>query len=649
MILTSQVSQYGQIVRAAPYAEPVTSITLSSNQKVNFKLDQNHNYIGTQYQDDIIKISTEADNTLSIEPLQEGSTFFNLNIFNQQSTLVQPFVVNVVDAGEDGIVDIGDIVSYLDIVPPTVAKDDVRNMLGNIDYRVISPTGNQAPLIMCQPLVTYNPNDDTFTPADLPVEYWFEDPNGDALSYAIVQEPSSQSGLNLDLQGSILNIGGTPTLPTTFTVRATDPQGLYADVEGKLDFVPEALRSHGAVQVSGPLTQVDLNEYFVDRDNEMLSFALGNMSHLSQSFTAWIEGDQLLLSGMIVQPMEIPVSAIDERGNTAYNKVELIGENQAPLIMCQPLVTYNPNDDTFTPADLPVEYWFEDPNGDALSYAIVQEPSSQSGLNLDLQGSILNIGGTPTLPTTFTVRATDPQGLYADVEGKLDFVPEALRSHGAVQVSGPLTQVDLNEYFVDRDNEMLSFALGNMSHLSQSFTAWIEGDQLLLSGMIVQPMEIPVSAIDERGNTAYNKVELIGENQTAVTLRQTTISIDPNEYVPLVDPNEDKLVEDSNENVSVEEGIVENEDPTVNTIVQESVPPSGQLSQVDLQAYFMHEGSEYHSYTLEDNASGEANAWIEENVLYISGEMPSSQVVAIRVEDEQGVSEVKYVQLPQTE
>ncbi|MNW25170.1 hypothetical protein D3C74_19070 [compost metagenome] len=514
-------------------------------------------------------------------------------------------------------------------------------------------------------MITFDPNNHTFTPYPTYLDYVFEDPNGDALSYAIVQDPDPLSGLSLELYGRSLYAAGSPTLPTTFTVRATDPQGLYADLEGKLDFVPEGL-SHSVVQASSGFTQIDLNEYFHDRDNEPLSFALEYMGHLSQPLQLWIEGDLLTLSGSVVRPLEIPVTATDGRGHIAYNTVELLGENLAPIGLSQPMITFDPNNHTFTPYPTYLDYVFEDPNGDALSYAIVQDPDPLSGLSLELYGRSLYAAGSPTLPTTFTVRATDPQGLYADLEGKLDFVPEGL-SHSVVQASSGFTQIDLNEYFHDRDNEPLSFGLegGKVVQIPyRQLTMWIEGDLLTISGSLVGSLEIPVRAWDEQGHGVGNTVELMGEDQASMTLRQAPIMTDPTgetpeetptgeapEEAPTGEAPEEAPTGEAPEEPPTGEATEEapTEDPTANTTVQESVPPSGQLSQVDLQAYFTNEGTEYHSYTLEGDSSGEANAWIEENILYISGEMPSSQVVAIRVEDEQGVSEVKYVQLPQTE
>ncbi|WP_186333858.1 hypothetical protein, partial [Paenibacillus xylanexedens] len=102
------------------------------------------------------------------------------------------------------------------------------------------------------------------------------------------------------------------------------------------------------------------------------------------------------------------------------------------LIVSSPMITFDPNTNGFIPGYLDTSYLFQDPNGDSLSYALVQGPDALSGLSVILWGSELYLGGTPTIPTSFTVRATDPQGLYADLTSTLNFVPEPV-SHGVVQ------------------------------------------------------------------------------------------------------------------------------------------------------------------------------------------------------------------------
>ncbi|WP_042204233.1 hypothetical protein, partial [Paenibacillus camerounensis] len=109
------------------------------------------------------------------------------------------------------------------------------------------------------PMVIFNPTQGQFKQSIGYLDRYFQDPNGDSLSYSIVQGPDPLSGLNLTLHAAsgYLAVGGTPTMPTSFTIRATDPRGLYADMNTTLNFVPEAI-SHAVVDATGLLTQLDL-------------------------------------------------------------------------------------------------------------------------------------------------------------------------------------------------------------------------------------------------------------------------------------------------------------------------------------------------------------------------------------------------------
>ncbi|WP_181150953.1 hypothetical protein [Paenibacillus sp. PCH8] len=457
-------------------------------------------------------------------------------------------MIKAVTAGTDGILDIGDIVNFLNISPSSAVASDVRMMLEGIESRAFSKPNdngsNLAPLIVSSPLITFDPNTNEFIPNFLDTSYLFQDPNGDALSYALVQGPDDLSGLSVSLWGSELYLGGTPTMPTSFTVRATDPRGLYADLTSTLNFVPEPV-SHGVVQASGTRTQIDLNSYFQDRDNDPLVFALEGTSHAAY---AHIDDNLLTYSGSIIQPINLQVSATDPKGWSVHNIIQIQGENLAPLIVSSPMITFDPNTNDFIPSYWNTSYFFQDPNGDALSYALVQGPDDLSGLSLSLLwGNKLFFGGTPTMPTSFTVRATDPRGLYADLTSTLNFVPEPV-SHGVVQASGTRTQIDLNSYFRDRDNDPLVFALEGTSHAAY---AHIDDNLLTYSGSIIQPVNLQVSATDPKGWSVHNIIQIQGENLAPLIVSSPMITFDPNtnDFIPsywntsyfFQDPNGDAL------------------------------------------------------------------------------------------------------------
>ncbi|MCM3133979.1 hypothetical protein M3629_14400, partial [Paenibacillus polysaccharolyticus] len=422
-------------------------------------------------------------------------------------------------------------------------------MLMGINSRAFSnpstPDSNLAPLIVSSPVLTFDPNSNLFYPGFWNIADFFQDPNQDSLSYAIVQQPDDLSGLSLSLNwGQELAFGGVPTMPTSFTVRATDPGGLYTDLTSTLQFVPEPV-SHAIVDATGTRTQVDLNAFFRDRDNDPLTFELNGTSHAAN---VRIEDGLLTYSGTILAPVRMGVTATDPQGWSAYNVVEIQGDNLAPLTVSSPVLTFDPNKNRFYPNVWNIADFFQDPNQDSLSYAIVQQPNDLSGLSLSLNwGQELAFGGVPTMPTSFTVRATDPRGLYADLTSTLQFAPEPV-SHAVVDATGTRTQVDLNAFFRDRDNDPLTFELSGTSYAAN---VSIKDGLLTYSGTILAPVRMGVTATDPQGWSAYNVVEIQGDNVAPLTVSSPVLTFDPkiNRFYPgfwnvsdfFQDPNQDSL------------------------------------------------------------------------------------------------------------
>ncbi len=681
MILTSQVSPFVQIIRASPHPEPKENLHSISNNKVELKMDHSNNYIvshNNSDNDNIIKVSTESGNSLSLEPLKKGSPFFNLIVSNIDNTFVQSFIVNNLNTGNDGILDIGDIVNFLNLSPSSAVASDVKNMLMGINSRAFSnpsnPDSNLAPLIVSSPVLTFDPNENRFYPNVWNIADFFQDPNQDSLSYAIVQQPDDLSGLSLSLNwGQELAFGGVPTLPTSFTVRATDPGGLYADLTSTLQFVPEPV-SHTVVDATGTRTQVDLNTFFRDRDNDPLTFELSGTSYAANAF---IEGGLLTYSGTILAPVRMGVTATDPQGWSAYNVIEIQGENLAPLTVSSPVLTFDPNENRFYPSFWNISNFFQDPNQDSLSYAIVQQPDDLSGLSLSLNwGQELAFGGVPTLPTSFTVRATDPGGLYADLTSTLQFVPEPV-SHTVVDATGTRTQVDLNAFFRDRDNDPLTFELSGTSYAANAF---IEGGLLTYSGTILAPVRMGVTATDPQGWSAYNVIDIQGENLAPLTVSSPVLTFDPNEnrFYPNVwniadffqDPNQDSLsyaiVQQPDDLSGLSLSLNWGQElafggvPTLPTsftvratdpgglyadltstlqfvpepVSHTVVDATGTRTQVDLNAFFRDRDNDPLTFVIDSIiSSGSISAWVDGNLLSVSGIINSSVRLNIRATD----------------
>ncbi|WP_308722843.1 hypothetical protein [Paenibacillus polysaccharolyticus] len=542
-------------------------------------------------------------------------------------------------------------------------------------YNVVEIQGdNLAPLTVSSPMLTFDPKINRFYPGFWNVSDFFQDPNQDSLSYAIVQQPDDLSGLSLSLKwGQQLGFGGVPTLPTSFTVRATDPRGLYADLTSTLQFAPEPV-SHAIVDATGTRTQVDLNAFFRDRDNDPLTFELNGTSHAAN---VRIEGGLLTYSGTILAPVRMGVTATDPQGWSAYNVVEIQGENVAPLTVSSPVLTFDPNKNRFYPNVWNIADFFQDPNQDSLSYAIVQQPDDLSGLSLSLNwGQQLAFGGVPTLPTSFTVRATDPGGLYVDLTSRLQFAPEPV-SHAMVEATGSQTQVDLNAFFRDRDNDPLTFELSGTSYAAN---VSIKDGLLTYSGTILAPVRMGVTATDPQGWSAYNVVEIQGENVAPLTVSSPVLTFDPNKnrFYPNVwniadffqDPNQDSLsyaiVQQPDDlsglSLSLNWGqqLAFGGVPTLPTsftvratdpgglyvdltsrlqfapepVSHAMVDATGSQTQVDLNAFFRDRDNDPLTFVIDGiSSSSSISAWVDGNMLSVSGIINSSVKLNIRATD----------------
>ncbi|WP_010496334.1 hypothetical protein [Paenibacillus elgii] len=489
-------------------------------------------------------------------------------------------------------------------------------------------------------LVTYDPNSGAFASSAIDLWNIFYDANGDRLSYAITQAPSAGSGMSASIVNNTLYMGGTPTTPTTFRVKATDTHEASAEESFSLNFAPKAL-SQPAVSLTGTLTQVDLRNYFNDADQDELTFYYGWKYPWSSTLSASVSGTMLLLSGMAQEPSYVIVQATDGHGTYVNNTVSVLQTNGIPQVLPsggivyttwdptgnkfvnndvdagtyfldtdplmysivrQPqgfsasilsgslvhlsgnpqltsdsftvramdstglyadlteilnfapqslsshnLVTYDPNSGAFASSAIDLWNIFYDANGDRLSYAITQAPSAGSGMSASIVNNTLYMGGTPTTPTTFRVKATDTHEASVEESFSLNFAPKAL-SQPVVSLSGVLTQVDLRNYFNDADHDELTFYYGWTYPWSSTLSASVSGAMLLLSGMAQEPGYVIVHATDGHGPYVSNTVSIGSSNQNmapqalsqpAVSLTGGLTQIDLRNY--FIDANQDVL------------------------------------------------------------------------------------------------------------
>ncbi|MFC5530760.1 hypothetical protein, partial [Cohnella yongneupensis] len=293
-------------------------------------------------------------------------------------------------------------------------------------------------------------------------------------------------------------------MPASFKVRATDSQGLYADKTYAINFTPEAV-ARPAVYPSGVFVSVDLSSYFTDRDGDSLNYYV---TPIDDEHSIWISGSILNVWSESVAPYQLHIGASDGFSYyTALNTVSFAGQNVAPEALSSlSLIQYDPTNAVYTSSSISLYADFYDSNGtsDLVNFEIIQGPDPASGLSVSIDGSTLSYGGTPTMPASFVVRASDSHGLYADMTYSLNFAPEAI--HGpSIYSTGSLTYIDLSNYFIDRDGDPLYFYFAGP--YSSAYTVYEDYNSLSILG-ITMPIVLSFGALDGRGGWTYGSVRI---------------------------------------------------------------------------------------------------------------------------------------------
>ncbi|MFC5528243.1 hypothetical protein, partial [Cohnella yongneupensis] len=532
MVLTQQISPFihQASAKSSDYT-PVTYLTIPIGKK--FKMDIADQYIlqANGYNGAIISITSSAGNVLTIEPLKEGSTFLSLTFNDNSGSVTQTFVINVVDSGADKTLDIGDIVKYLNANTSSLLVSDISNMLNNLGP-VLYPASssvviNYAPIaLQSQSVFVYNPTSVVYVSNVDSLYSSFFDANGtsDLVGFNIVQAPNPASGVSVSIDGTTLHLGGTPTMPASFKVRATDSQGLFADMTYKVNFTPESLGAQPTIAITGSPTTVDLSSYFIDRDGDALTYLLAGVEGVGH--WAAISGSVLSVWGDATLPAQVIVGASDGY-YTAINTVSFAGQNVAPeALSSQSVFVYNPTSAVYASGVSSLYSSFYDANGtsDLVGFMLVQAPNPASGVSVSINGSTLHLGGTPTMPASFVVRATDSAGQFADQTYKVNFMPESLGAQPTIAITGSPTTVDLSSYFIDRDGDALTYFLAGMEGVGHWVA--ISGSVLSVWGDATLPAQVIVGASDGFSYyTALNTVSFAGQNVAPEALSSQSVFV----------------------------------------------------------------------------------------------------------------------------
>ena len=248
--------------------------------------------------------------------------------------------------------------------------------------------------------------------ATFDVAAFFNDPDGDALTYAA--SGSDANVISVSVSGSTLTIVGVAAGTATVTVTATDPGGLSAQqsvmvtVE-RANQEPETVGSiPDQTMTAGQTAMVDVAAYFSDPDGDELTYAAATSNIAAVAVS--ISGSTLTIAGVAAGTATVTVTASDPGGLSAQQSVMVTVErlNRAPEAVGSIPDQQVSAGQTVT---IDASLYFSDLDGDPLEYAATS--SSNAVAVPSMSGRTLTIAGVAPGMAMVTVTATDPGGLAA--------------------------------------------------------------------------------------------------------------------------------------------------------------------------------------------------------------------------------------------
>ena len=319
-----------------------------------------------------------------------------------------------------------------------------------------------------QPLPTQTVLVDT-TSEPLDLTPYFDDPDGDPLTYAAVSDNAGVAVAEVAEGGSQLTLRAVGAGEALVVVTARDPYGEKARQSLRV-----TVRTNAAPEVAQPIPArtmlvdtasepLDLTPYFHDPDGDPLTYAAVSYDDAVLVAEVAEGGSQLTLRAVAVGEAVVVVTARDPFDAEASQPMTLTVRTNAAPEAAQPLPTQTVLVDTTTePLDLAP--YFHDPDGDPLTYAAVSDNAGVAVAEVAEGGSELTLRAVGAGETVVVVTARDPFDAEASQPMTL-----TVRTNAAPEVAQPLPTramlvdttsepLDLTPYFHDPDGDPLTYA-----------------------------------------------------------------------------------------------------------------------------------------------------------------------------------------------
>ena len=433
-------------------------------------------------------------------------------------------------------------------VTVTVTARDSEGLSATQTFRSTAP--NRAPV----PAGTVpDETADVGEAVTLDLSPWFDDPDGDELTYMAA---SSNSGVaRASVSGGTLTLTAVAAGSATITVTARDGDGGRATQAFGVNVTqpnraPRPLGTIPAVTLApGETSTIDASAYFTDPDGDDLTYTASSSN--TGVARVSVSGSTVTITAVAVGSATITITARDPGGLAATQRanVTVTQTNRAPRPLGTiPAVTLAPGETSTIDASA----YFTDPDGDDLTYTA---SSSNTGVaRVSVSGSTVTITAVAVGSATITITARDPGGLAATQRANVTVTqtnraPRPLGTIPAVTLApGETSTIDASAYFTDPDGDDLTYTASSSN--TGVARVSVSGSTVTITAVAAGSATITITARDPGGLAATQRanVNVTQPNRAprplgtipAVTLAPgETSTIDASAY--FTDPDGDDL------------------------------------------------------------------------------------------------------------
>ena len=384
-----------------------------------------------------------------------------------------------------------------------------------------------------------------------PVSQFFEDPDGDTLTYTA--ESSDTEVVTASMSSDTITVTGVAPGEATITLTATDPGGLSATQTGEFtvekvnrapviaDTIPHQTIGDGDTLV------LDVTDNFTDPDGDTLTYTAE--SDDTSAVTVSVDGAEVTIVGVAVGSAFVSVTATDPDGLSATQTFDVtVQESNEPPVPVDsiPDVSFFVTE-TFT---VKVSQYFEDPDGDPLTYTA--ESSDADVVTASISNDTLTLTAVTQGTVTITVTATDPGGLSATQTADATVVNRAPEPVGEIPpqtlIENDVFKEDVSQFFTDPDGDSLTYSAESSD--SEVVLAWTLGDSITLTALKAGTATVTVTATDPGDLSATQTAEItveepnqapepVGEIPEQSLVKGDTVKLDVSDY--FTDPDGDTL------------------------------------------------------------------------------------------------------------